>query len=236
MLRGGRPVGGPAPGDPGWFERSNPPWQPSTVEIGWSAERRGNADGPGGADIGDMTPASVPSWAEPTTQAGAPSRRAPVRPDSPRPSPGWDDSRPASRRAGPEPEWEPWPFPDEEPAEDEPAGPVFVDQSGRRRRMAILIGSSVAVVIVVALVMLATGLSGAAPLSIPGFPDLARPAPPPAVASTPAPDGQPGGGVGANGSSSGSTVPVVSVDPSSSLRTSQRHVPTQTPPHPTKTR
>jgi hypothetical protein len=101
--------------------------------------------------------------------------------------------------------------------------------------MAILIGSSVAVAIVVALVMLVTGLSGAAPLSIPGFPDLGRQAPPPAAGATPTPEGQPERG-GPAGSSSDSTVPVVSVDPSSSLRTSQRHVPTQTPPHPTKTK
>jgi hypothetical protein len=97
--------------------------------------------------------------------------------------------------------------------------------------MTVMIGSSVAVVIVVALVMLVAGLSGVAPLSVPGFPDLAKPAPP-AVGSTPAPDGQPAPGAGANGS----TAPVVGADPSSSVRTSQRHIPTQTPPHPTKTK
>jgi len=100
--------------------------------------------------------------------------------------------------------------------------------------MAVMIGSSVAVLIIVALVMLVAGLSGVAPLNVPGFPDLAKPAPPPAVGSTPAPEGPARGG--APSGSEGSTVPVVGVDPSSSLRTSQRHVPTQTPPHPTKTK
>src|SRR6185369_17582068 len=125
-----------------------------------------NADGPTGADIGDMTPASVPPGAKPTAQAGAPSRRAPLRPDSPRRASAWREPGQApwgetgqtpwgesgqpprggpapnprgetTEWSGPEPEWEPWPFPDEEPGEDEPAGPVFVDHSGRRRRMAI---------------------------------------------------------------------------------------------------
>jgi hypothetical protein len=141
--------------------------------------------------------------------------------------PGW-----GSERAETDAEWEPWPFPDEEPAEGETDGPVFVDHSGRRRRMAVLIGSSVAVVIVVALVMLVAGLSGVAPLGVPGFPDLAKPAPP-AGGSTPAPDGQLSRGAGPNGSSDS---PVVSADPSSSVRTSQRRIPTQTPTHPTRTK
>jgi len=230
MLRGGRPGDEPAHADPGRPERSHAPQQPSTVEFGWAAARRGNTDGRGGADIGDMTPASVPAGAKLTAPAEAPPRHVPLRPDSPRSSTGWGERGPE-----PEPEWEPWPFPDEQPAEDEPKGPVFVDHSGRRRRMAVMIGSSVAVVIIVALVMLVAGLSGAAPMSIPGFPDLGKPAPPPAAGATPTPDGQQGRG-GTSGSSSDSTVPVVGVDPSSSLRTSQRHVPTQTPPHPTKTK
>ena len=192
----------------------------------------GNTDASGGADIGGMNPDSVPARAKPTAQAGAPLRHAPLRPDSYRPGAGWGEGPSGSPWADAEPEWESWPFPDEEPAEDEPGGPVFVDRSGRRRRMAVLIGSSVAVVIVVALVMLVAGLSGVAPLSVPGFPDLAKPAPPPTVVTTdnpvePAP-GAPGqAGTAANGTSD----PPASVD-----RTTQRRVPTQTPPHPTKTK
>src|SRR5262245_48244156 len=121
-----------------------------------------------------MTPDSVPAGAKPTAPAGAPPRHVRLQPESSRraaawgdtgPAPEWSGSRPASQSSESEPTWEPWPFPDEEPAEGETDGPVFVDHSGRRRKVTVLVGASVAVVIVVALVMLAAGLSGVAPLS-----------------------------------------------------------------------
>jgi len=188
----------------------------------------GNTDGPDGADIGDMTPDSVSAGAKPTARAGAPLRHVPLRPDAYRADAGRGDGSPGSPWAESEPEWEPWPFPDEEPAEGENDGPVFVDHSGRRRRLAVLIGSSAAVVIVVALVILATGLSGVAPLSVPGFPDLGRPAPAPVVAPSPDPaQREPGNAPTAASGAALSPTP---------SRTSPRHIPTQTPPHPTKTK
>src|SRR5690349_18748963 len=84
--------GGPAHADPDQCERSDGPRQPSTVDRRREADWRGNADGPTGADIGDMTPASVPSGAKPTAQAGAPSRRTLLRPDSPRRGSGWAET------------------------------------------------------------------------------------------------------------------------------------------------
>jgi hypothetical protein len=158
-----------------------------------------------------------------------------LRPESSRRASAWGETGQAPRRetdpttewSDPEPEWEPWPFPDEEPAEGETDGPVFVDNSGRRRRMAVLIGSAAAVVIVVAIVVLATGLSGAAPLSIPGFPDLGRPAP----VVAPSPDqAQPEPGTAPSSRSTLTETPSPSRTPPGR---SQSHTP---PPHPTKTK
>ena len=53
--------------------------------------------------------------------------------------------------------------------------PVFVDGSGRRRRLLAVVGTSIAVVLLVALTLLGASLSGASPLRVPGFPDLAKP-------------------------------------------------------------
>jgi hypothetical protein len=98
--------------------------------------------------------------------------------------------------------------------------------------MAILIGSAAAVVIVVAIVVLATGLSGAAPLSIPGFPDLGRPAPAPVVApSADQAQREPGTTAPPPLTRSGVTeTPSPSRTPPGR---SQSHTP---PPHPTKTK
>jgi hypothetical protein len=99
--------------------------------------------------------------------------------------------------------------------------PVFVDRTGRRRRVVIVTGAAVGILIVVALVMLITGLTGSSPLHVPGFPDrpgevpVAAPTttPEPSASETPQPDLAPNAGS-------------VSATPT---RTSNRHVPTQTP-------
>ena len=121
-----------------------------------------------------------------------------------------------------------------------PIRPVFVDLSGRRRRYLAGVGASVAAVLTVALVMLGAGLAGLSPLSLPGFPDPARP--------TTGPSAQPGN-VPANGrpltlntdpsqdpaSAPGvtqtSTPPATSGPSPTPSPTSPRRTPTQTPSH-----
>jgi hypothetical protein len=75
----------------------------------------------------------------------------------------------------------------------QPSGkPVFVDRSGRRRRLARLAGAGLGGLLVAALSLLGAALSGASPLPIPGLPDIghkadggnATPAPTPGAAAT----------------------------------------------------
>ena len=51
--------------------------------------------------------------------------------------------------------------------------PVFVDRTGRRRRLIALAGSVGGLVLTVALFALAVGFTGAGPVSIPGWPESA---------------------------------------------------------------
>jgi hypothetical protein len=109
--------------------------------------------------------------------------------------------------------------------------PVFVDRSGKRRRILVVTGVAAAVVVVLALVSLVGGLFGGSPLPLPGLPDLVNPAP------HPAPDTTIGDSASTGGPSAGGTgtasAPGQSISPST-----QRHVPTQTPSDhgkPTKT-
>jgi hypothetical protein len=51
--------------------------------------------------------------------------------------------------------------------------PVFVDRTGRRRRLIALAGSAGGLVLTVALFALVVGFTGAGPVSIPGWPDSA---------------------------------------------------------------
>jgi hypothetical protein len=130
------------------------------------------------------------------------------------------------------------PVEDRGPAEDrgsEDSGerPVFVDRSGRRRRLTIAIGSSLTVFIVIALVTLVAGLSGVAPLSVPGFPDLAKPNKATSSEPNPAP-GDPRLVV-VPGAATAEPTPTGTPDPSAS-KSPNRHVPTQTPTHPTRTK
>lgn len=52
--------------------------------------------------------------------------------------------------------------------------PVFVDHTGRRRRVAIAVGSALGVLLVVGLVMLTAGLLSGTPVPLPGWPDTAQ--------------------------------------------------------------
>jgi hypothetical protein len=51
-----------------------------------------------------------------------------------------------------------------------PADPVFVDRSGRRRRLFTSLGAGLGVVLVVGCVLLVAGLMGSSPVPLPGLP------------------------------------------------------------------
>src|SRR5690242_17606587 len=63
--------------------------------------------------------------------------------------------------------------------------PVFVDHSGRRRRIVVALGAAAGVVLILAAVVLVLGLTGAGPSRIPGWPEGApgRVSPTPATAA-----------------------------------------------------
>jgi hypothetical protein len=113
-----------------------------------------------------------------------------------------------------------------------PVRPVFLDRSGRRRRVVLFAGSGIALVLLTSLALLVAGLFGAAPAHIPGFPDpgsdragndrpVVTPVPTPAPTS-PVPAASTGPG----------TVTLTAPTPSNT----RRHVPTQTPTHPNPTK
>ncbi|HZN17932.1 MAG TPA: hypothetical protein VFB84_07045 [Micromonosporaceae bacterium] len=56
------------------------------------------------------------------------------------------------------------------------AGAVFVDRSGRRRRLVTLVGAGLGVLLMASLSILVAGLFSSGPVAIPGWPDAgARP-------------------------------------------------------------
>jgi len=108
-----------------------------------------------------------------------------------------------------------------------PARPVFVDRSGRRRRLAAMIGAALGVALVATLAAFAVGLSSGSPLSIPGLPDIGSHG----GATTTSPDAPahlrtlpPPGRPSASATATSGTEPT----PTPTLR---RRVPTHTPPH-----
>ncbi len=107
--------------------------------------------------------------------------------------------------------------------------PVFVDRTGRRRRIVLLIGVGLATVLVSGLVVLAIGLSAGSGWHVPGFPDANNAVNGADVGSTPTPTAA--GSEGAEPTSSAGDTAEPAATPTSS---SPRRVPTQTPAHPPK--
>ena len=103
---------------------------------------------------------------------------------------------------------------------------VFVDQSGRRRRLMVVVGTAVGSVLLATLGLLIAGLTGASPVRVPGFPDSGRvnvDQKAPAIAPQPstlesAPD-------------AGSTAGVLPTPGVTYAENENRRVPTQTPSH-----
>jgi hypothetical protein len=94
---------------------------------------------------------------------------------------------------------------------------VFLDRSGRRRRLFTIVGTGLAAAALAALGLLVSGLSGASPLHLPGLPADAAPGggggrtpshagpvpaglPSPPARARPTPALSPGAAAGANGS------------------------------------
>jgi hypothetical protein len=128
------------------------------------------------------------------------------------------------------------------PAAPRAARPVFVDRSGRRRRLVLAVGLGLAGLFSAALVLLVVGMSGASGLHVPGFPDANG-----AQATGKAPSTTPSSGQGRPQTQAGPAAPAASAGTAtpgniapesasaSASPTSSRRTPTQTPSHPAKT-
>jgi hypothetical protein len=111
-----------------------------------------------------------------------------------------------------------------------PSRPVFVDRTGRRRRIVLLTGVGLATLLVSGLAVLGVGLSAGSGWTVPGFPDANNAVDGPGAEPTPM-------------STPGATATVAGPNPAvggtvEPTRSSPRRVPTQTPSHqlkPTKT-
>jgi hypothetical protein len=104
--------------------------------------------------------------------------------------------------------------------------PVFLDRSGRRRRLVVLVGVGLAVLLIAGLGVLLIGLTGPAGLHVPGFPDQAAPG------ANATPSQTPGPGEAETRTEAGPVVPAggTSASPTDD-RSSPRRIPTQTPSH-----
>jgi len=114
--------------------------------------------------------------------------------------------------------------------------PVFLDRSGRRRRLVLLAGLCLGAVLIGSLALLGVGLSGASPIHIPGFPDSG------AHAGGPSPEPSDPSSGGREPGTAAQPYPTTTPGPAASPSTeptSPRRIPTHTPSHqpkPSKTK
>jgi hypothetical protein len=110
--------------------------------------------------------------------------------------------------------------------------PVFLDRSGRRRRLVLVAGAFVGVLLVASLGLLAAGLTDASPTRLPGFPDAVRHV----EQATPAPSASSADEAATTSASDEevpATLPTPGASPSSG-DTNRGRNPTHTPSHPPK--
>ena len=119
----------------------------------------------------------------------------------------------------------------------EPRGPgsrpVFLDRSGRRRRLALLVGTSLAIALLTTLGLLIAGLSAASPVTVPGFPEVGGRVGGGGAAPTTSPtaDARPPAPAGTPAQPERVTRSTTSAAPTSSPGPGSRRNPTH-PPHP----
>lgn len=122
--------------------------------------------------------------------------------------------------------------------------PVFVDRSGRRRRLLATAGTGVGATMVVALGVVVAGLFGASPAHIPGLPGGRHAEPASTREGTAGLEGRPEGASRATDRPTATASPTPTVTPVAattptkgpSATPSKRHEPTQTPSKPGKPR
>jgi hypothetical protein len=116
--------------------------------------------------------------------------------------------------------------------------PVFVDRSGRRRRMFTALATAGGVVLTVAIVIVTAGFFGVGPGPLPGLPELGK-APQqgpvsPGVRPTGAPSWPAARTTAPAPARSGTVAPPTTAPPTPTASTTSRgNRPTQTPAHPT---
>lgn len=117
--------------------------------------------------------------------------------------------------------------------------PVFLDRSGRRRRLVKIVGVGLGAVLAASLALIVAAVSTASPVHLPGFPDIGLNAGrTTGVTATPIPSGPTRPGSGGRTGPGPSAVPSSDLGPtdtaSPSASSKRGRVPTQTPSHPTK--
>lgn len=110
--------------------------------------------------------------------------------------------------------------------------PVFVDRTGRRRRIMLISGVGLATLLASGLVVLIVGLSGGSGWHVPGFPEANPAVNGPDAEATPAATSR----VGPTADQTGAVSPSDAVTNASASAepSTPRRVPTQTPSHPPK--
>jgi hypothetical protein len=111
--------------------------------------------------------------------------------------------------------------------------PVFVDQTGRRRRAITLVGAGGALTLTVAVAVLAAGFVGAGPGRLPGLPELLHgPAPTPSVQQPSTPTATASGQPGVVRPTAGPSAPATAAP----TPTRQGNRPSSAPSHPAPTK
>jgi len=113
--------------------------------------------------------------------------------------------------------------------------PVFLDRSGRRRRLAVLLGVGLAAGLLASLGLLVAGLWGASPVSGPGFPEVEQPAGPAEArpSATTRPPVRPGDAVSTTPAATPAATPTATT---AADRPGNRHTPSRRPSHPRPTK
>jgi hypothetical protein len=118
--------------------------------------------------------------------------------------------------------------------------PVFLDRSGRRRRIAVFLGAGLATALTAGLGLLVVALSGASSVDLPGFPDAGQHevAPEPVITRTPPVTTTPPDRRQANptGTTDGATTAAPTPTTTTPDHPGNGRNPTRTPPRPRPTK
>lgn len=119
-----------------------------------------------------------------------------------------------------------------------PTEPVFVDRSGRRRRLFTVIGAGIGAALLLSLGLIIVALSGASPVQVPGLPNMGGVAAQPGISPSVSGSADPSAAPGVSGSRRpGTTVTPTATAPTNPGQGSPRHTGAPTDkPRPSRSR